>query len=352
MPAEWETHACTCLSWPRQASLVYPEHYDRVCSGYASIIYAIAQCEPVLVLVQPDELRCWQEQWGRRHTPYPIHPLPIAHDDAWLRDNGPTFVRDEQEQLFGLCWQFNAWGGKYTAYALDALVAPTLLQQLHVASSSVPLVMEGGSFHVDGEGTLLTTKQCLLNPNRNPHHTVDHIERVLTEHLGIQKIIWLDEGWIGDETDGHIDNVACFASPGRILLQVCDDPDDPQYAISQQHRQMLAQQSDAQGRLLELILIPQPPARFDDHHRRLTLSYLNFSFVNGGIVLPLFGGNASETDEEALRIFQRTFPERTILTVDGMAIIQEGGNVHCITQQIPRTKNLIPSLLREPLPLQ
>ena len=195
--------------------------------------------------------------------------------------------------------------------------------------------MEGGSLHVDGEGTVITTEECLLNPNRNPELSREEVEENLKKFLNVRKVIWLKRGLDGDETDGHVDNIACFAAPGKVILQVCDDPSDENYAITQENLRILAEETDAKGRKLDIVRIPQPPkAMFEDS--RLTLSYLNFYFVNGGIVLPVFGGPAAEADREAERILQATFPGRKIRTVDGMAIIKEGGNVHCTTQQMPR----------------
>jgi agmatine deiminase len=197
-------------------------------------------------------------------------------------------------------------------------------------------VMEGGSFHVDGEGTLLTTEQCLLNPNRNPKLTRKQIETELKKFLNVQKVVWLKNGLDGDETDGHIDNIACFVAPGKILIQICDDPKDENYVSTQENLKILSEETDALGRKFELIPIQQPPKLCDTAtDTRYTLSYLNFYFVNGGLILPVFGGEAAETDRLAVQLLGKLFPERRIRTVNGMAIIREGGNVHCTTQQMP-----------------
>lgn len=197
--------------------------------------------------------------------------------------------------------------------------------------------MEGGSLHVDGEGTLITTEECLLNSNRNPELSREEIERYVCEYTGVEKIIWLKRGLSGDETDGHVDNIACFAAPGKVIMQVCDDPEDENYEITQENLRILEQATDAQGRKLEVIRIGQPP-RVDYEDSRLTLSYINFYFVNGGIILPVFGGTAAESDLAAEQVLANVFPDRTIRTVDGMAVIREGGNVHCTTQQMPALK--------------
>jgi agmatine deiminase len=331
MPAEWEKHRRTLISWPVQESMCYPEDYERVCGGYRELVRAIAEFEPVSVVVGPDELDDVKASFQQMPN---VDFVPIEHSDAWLRDNGPTFIKRGDGAVAGVNWKFNAWGGKYKPWDLDDQVAPKLLSHFGVPRFDAPLVMEGGSLHVDGEGTLLTTEECLLNPNRNPHLTREEIERELQAYLGVSRIIWLKRGLDGDETDGHVDNIACFASPGKVLMQVCDDPDDENFAITQENLAILRHARDAAGRPLEVIPIQQPP-RAEYGGKRLTLSYLNFYFVNGGIILPIFGGAAEHTDREAVRTLQSVFPDRRIRTVDGMAIIKEGGNVHCTTQQFP-----------------
>ncbi|MEO3945929.1 agmatine deiminase family protein [Gorillibacterium sp. CAU 1737] len=333
MPPEWAPHSRTLISWPIQDSMVYPENYAEVCDGYAELIRAIAEFEPVSVVVNPDDL-------ARVKALFPdevITCLPIPHNDAWLRDNGPTFVLDDKGAIAGVNWKFNAWGGKYAPWDLDDQVAPAILEHYGIRRFDAPLVMEGGSFHVDGEGTLLTTEECLLNPNRNPGLSREEIEEQLRLHLGITQVIWLKQGLAGDETDGHVDNAACFAAPGRVILQVCEDPSDENYAITQENLRILEQATDAAGRSLSIVKLQQPPyAEYEG--QRLTLSYLNFYFVNGGIILPVFGGAAEETDRLAAEALQKEFPDRRIRTVNGMGVIREGGNVHCTTQQMPAAR--------------
>jgi agmatine deiminase len=331
MPPEWAPHIRTLISWPIQDSMCFPDEYEGVCSGYAATIRAIAEFEPVAVVVNPEDLERVRGIFAGNGR---IECLSIEHNDAWLRDNGPTFVVNGQSETAGINWRFNAWGGKYSPWDLDDEVAPRILEQYGIRRFDAPVVMEGGSIHVDGEGTLLTTEECLLNPNRNPDWTRERIEGVLSEYLAVDKVLWLKRGLSGDETDGHVDNIACFAAPGRIILQVCDDPADENYEITQENLRILGEARDAAGRPLEIIPIQQPPKRLNGE-KRLTLSYLNFYFVNGGIVLPVFGGPAEETDRLAVETLSRTFPDRVVRTVDGMAIIREGGNVHCTTQQMP-----------------
>ncbi|NLM20840.1 MAG: agmatine deiminase family protein [Peptococcaceae bacterium] len=335
MPAEWHPHARTFISWPVQESMIYPENFIKICRGYAEIIEAIAEFEPVTVLVNPangEEVKTYLRADLFRNKRLEL--LSITHNDAWLRDNGPTFVLNDQGTLAGINWRFNAWGGKYAPWDLDDQVAPAMLRHLGLKCFNAPLILEGGSIHVDGEGTLLTTEQCLLNPNRNRNVSKKEIEKILGDYLNIKKVIWLRKGLYGDETDGHIDNIACFAAPGKVLLQVCDDPADENYIITRENLAILEQEYDAAGRKLEVLTIKQPP-RLDYKGKRLTLSYLNFYLVNGGLILPIFGGKASVTDTQAIEVLQRVFPSRKIRPVNGLAIVNEGGNVHCITQQMP-----------------
>ncbi len=347
MPPEWELHERTIIEWPVKDSLVWPENYQEVCDAYEEVITAISRFEPVTVILNPEDLN----QQGSGIGPDErtdatmgenavkrfgdnVKVLVIPHNDAWARDNGPTFVRDTNGNLTGISWKFNAWGEKYKPYDLDDAMAKSLLTKLDVPCHQVDMVLEGGSIHVDGEGTLLSTKECLLNPNRNSDRTQEEIEMVLKEKLNIRSFLWLNNGLFGDETDGHVDNIACFAKPGTVIMQTCDDPDDPNYDITAENMDILKHAVDAVGRKLEIVELPQPPARFYKGER-LTLSYLNFYFVNGGIILPVFGADAKKTDEEAVKILGKQFPDYEIVTVDGMGLIKEGGNVHCITQQMP-----------------
>ncbi|MFA0815713.1 MAG: agmatine/peptidylarginine deiminase [Anaerofustis sp.] len=330
MPAEWVLHERTWMEWPVKDSLVWAENYEEVCEGYAETARAIGEFEPLSMIVNPDTAAEAERLCGTANIEY----ITIPHDDAWCRDNGSTIVFHADGTRIGINWKFNAWGGKYPNCAKDDLVAASLLEYYAIPKIDASIVLEGGSIHTDGQGTLLTTKECLLHPNRNPNLGQAEIESVLTKLLGVRKIIWLNHGLFGDETDGHIDNVACFAMPGVILMQVCDDPSDPNYAITQENRAVLANATDAEGRAIRLIEIPQPPARYYQGER-LTLSYLNFYFVNGGIILPIFGCDAKDADARTIAILTEVFPDRRIKTVDGMKLIKEGGNVHCITQQMP-----------------
>jgi agmatine deiminase len=333
MPPEWLPHSRTLMAWPVKEAL-WPEPFAEILPAYARILNTIARFEPVTLVVRPELTGQAAAFCGSN-----IELLPLEHNDSWIRDNGPTIICNRHGQLAGINWRFNAWGGKYP-FELDNLVAPQILNYLKIPGWNLPLVMEGGSIHVDGAGALLTTEACLLNSNRNPQFSKDEIESLLRRHLNVSKFIWLKRGWNGDDTDGHIDNVACFAKPGIILTQVCHDSCDPNYVITEENRALLSEATDAQGRFFQIIEIEQPPALFYQG-LRLTLSYLNFYFVNGGIVLPVFGGAGARTDAKALAVMQRLFPEREIVTVDGLTIARGGGNVHCLTQQVPASSFVI-----------
>jgi len=332
MPAEWATHERTFIEWPVKEAMVWPGNYPEVCVGYGVVATSIAKFEPVTMIVNKETQREAKELCGMG-----VEQLIIPHNDAWVRDNGPTFVMTKDNKISGVNWKFNAWGEKYKPYDLDDEVSPKILAHYHVPCINIPIVLEGGSIHVDGEGTLLTTEECLLNPNRNPHLTRKQIEEQVKKALKVSKIIWLKKGLFGDETDGHIDNIACFAKPGVVLLQTCYDQSDPNYKITQESLEVLRNSTDAKGRKLEIVEIPQPPKRLHEGIR-LTLSYLNFYFVNNGIILPVFGGDAEETDQAAEKILQLVFPEKRMVSINTMSLIKEGGNIHCITQQMPSTK--------------
>lgn len=325
MPPEWGPHQRTFMEWPLKEA-EWPEPYTHILPAFAAIVKAIAEFEPVSVLANPRHI-----QEATQYCGSGVEIIPIEHNDSWMRDNGPTFLINERGELAGINWIFNAWGCKFPS-RLDNLVAPKILERYQIPCFNPPLVMEGGAFHVDGEGTVLTTKECLLNSNRNPHLKLEEIEAYLKNYLNVTKIIWLNRGWTGDDTDGHVDNIACFARPGMVIAQICSDRNDPNYEISRENLEILKKATDAKGRRLKIILIEQPPATYYGE-LRLTLSYLNFYFVNAGIIMPVFGYEAS--DKAALTVLKKIFPGRKIVTVDGLTIARGGGNVHCLTQQMP-----------------
>jgi agmatine deiminase len=290
-----------------------------------------------------------QVERARALLPSSVRVVENPSDHAWARDTGPTFVVDGAGGRRGVDWEFNAWGGIYAPWDRDEEVAARILELEGADRYRAPLVLEGGSVHVDGEGTVLTTEECLLNPNRNPGLSRERIERALLDYLGAEKVVWLGRGVYEDETDGHVDNLACFARPGVVLLSWSEDVGDPQSAISRDALTRLEAATDARGRPFEVVRLPSPgplttsaeeaagvapragtlPRRAGD---RLAASYANFYLGSSRVVVPLLD---RRHDDEALEILRGCFPGREVVGVPGREILLGGGNVHCITQQVP-----------------
>lgn len=326
MPAEWMPHSRCWMAWPCREAL-WGERLELAQHAYAEVANAIAQFEPVTMIANPQDLAEVSLRCGSG-----VGCLPIPHDDSWTRDTGPSFLVSERGDLAGVAWRFNAWGNKYDEYEKDRETATAILEHLSLPVFAADMVLEGGAIHVDGEGTLLTSEQCLLNPNRNPGLTRSEIENKLKGYLGIETVIWLKDGLVDDETDGHIDNLACFAAPGVVLALSSDNPDDENYAALQDNVSRLRASVDAKGRALEVIEVPQPERMLDDHGKRLARSYINFYIANGGIVMPSF---EDAQDNRACEIISEAFPNRTVVSVAANDIAFGGGGIHCITQQQP-----------------
>ncbi len=350
MPAEWEPHAGCWMAWPER-----PDNWRAEAGpareAYAAVASAITASEPVTMAVSDRQF-----ETARALLPDAVRLVEISTDDAWMRDTGPTFVVDGKGGRRGVDWHFNAWGGHdgglYSPWDRDDRVAAKVLEVEGDGRYRAPIVLEGGAIHVDGEGTVLTTEQCLLNRNRNPGLDRAAIEGALLSYLGAEKVIWLGEGVFEDETDGHVDNLAAFAHPGLVLLTWVEDEDDPQHAISADALERLEAATDAQGRPLEVVKLPAPgpltitaaeaagvetsegtqPRRAGD---RMAASYVNFYLGNSRVVYPLLDPSR---DDEAREILANTFPDREITGVPAREILLGGGNVHCITQQVPRRR--------------
>jgi len=347
MPAEFEPHDGCWIAWPER-----PDNW-RLDAGpaqeaFAAVAEAIAVSEPVTMAASAAQLeRC------RAALSPAIRVVEIATDDAWIRDTGPTFVVDGRGGRRGIDWIFNAWGGLegglYSPWERDDRVAARVLEIEGADRYRAPFVLEGGSIHVDGEGTVLTTAECLLNPNRNPELSKEQIERALLDYLGAEKVIWLGRGVFEDETDGHVDNLACFVRPGVVLLSWSEDESDPQQALSADARRRLEAATDARRRSLEVVLLPSPGPLFNTAEEaagvqpaagtqprhggaRLAASYANFYLANSRVVMPLLD---ERHDEEAAAILRDCFPEREVIGVPAREILLGGGNIHCITQQVP-----------------
>jgi agmatine deiminase len=347
MPGEFEPHSGCWMAWPER-----PDNWrlkaEPAQRAFAGVAAAIAASEPVTVGASAAQLGN-----ARLLLPGGVRVVELLTDDAWMRDTGPTFVVDERGRRRGVDWRFNAWGGLegglYASWDRDEQVAARVLEIEGAERYRAPFVLEGGAIHVDGEGTVLTTEQCLLNPNRNPDLSKADIESLLLDHLGAEKVLWLGDGVFADETDGHVDNIACFARPGVVLLTWSDDPADPQHEISRDASARLEAATDARGRRLEVVTLPSPgpltisaeeaegvePAEGTQPRRpgdRLAGSYVNFYLGNSRVVMPLLD---ERLDEEAAAILRDCFPDREVVGVPAREILLGGGNVHCITQQVP-----------------
>ncbi|MGQ9365117.1 agmatine deiminase family protein [Azospirillum sp. ST 5-10] len=334
MPGEWEPHArcwmawpCRTETWPALAADGSGEGIEAARLAYAEVAKAIARFEPVTMICDPDDVP--EASLACGGSGVQILPMPIS--DSWIRDTGPSFLVDGKGRAAGVHWRFNAWGGNYADCAKDQDIGRLVLEHQKLPRYAAPLVMEGGAFHVDGEGTLLTTEQCLLNPNRNPNLSRGEIETLLKDHLSVSSVVWLGEGYQDDETDGHVDEIALFVKPGVVMAVVTDDPADPNFRIFQDNLDRLKKARDAQGRELEIIPVRQPPRR-DRDGVRLTLSYTNLYIANGGIVMPAFEDAA---DDEAYRTVRKAFPDREVIQIPALDIVRGGGGIHCITQQQP-----------------
>jgi agmatine deiminase len=328
MPAEWHPHDHCWMAWPCHQSSWAKIGLDKARVAYAKVALAIAAFEPVTMIVNPEDIESAKALCGSK-----IRLMIMAIDDSWTRDTGPTFLLNKIGQLAGVDWIHNAWGGNYDKYDLDQKIAATVIKDTDAHYFHAPLVMEGGSFHVDGEGTILTSRECLLNQNRNPHLSQQQIEQYLCDYLGGEKVIWLNKGLLGDETDGHIDEIATFIAPGKVLCLITNDPQDPNYQNLQENLSILKNATDAKGRSLEVFTVEQPPATEMDGER-LTLSYINFYLANKGIVMPAFGYKAH--DKAAYDLFSRLFPDYKLSQIDALDVFAGGGGIHCITQQQPK----------------
>jgi agmatine deiminase len=350
MPAEFDRHAGCWMLWPQRTDN-WRDGARPAQQAFAAVAAAIARFEPVAVGASAA-----QYEYARAALDARVRVIELSSDDAWMRDVGPTFVVNAAGRRRAVDWRFNAWGGLsgglYFPWDQDELVAQKVAAVEGVDRYRAPLVMEGGAIHTDGQGTLLVTEQCLLNPNRNPDLSRGGIERYLRDYTGADTIIWLGQGVVDDETDGHVDNLACFVRPGEVCLTYTGNKRDAQWAVSNDALERLHAARDARGRRLKVHKLPSPgPLKMSAaeaagvQHRagsrpreagaRMAGSYVNFYIANGGIVMPLLD---ARTDREALRKLRRAFPGREVVGVPGREILLGGGNIHCITQQVPAVK--------------
>jgi agmatine deiminase len=322
MPAEWTEHVACLMQWPTRVDLWHDE-LSHAKDDYATVARAIASFEPVLMLCNLEDAAEVRDRCGAG-----VEPLGIAIDDSWARDSGPTFVKSTAGEVAVVNFEFNAWGNRWEPYVHDNDVPVAIASHFGMRRFDAPMVLEGGSFFVDGLGTLVTTEQCLLNPNRNPAMSRADIEATLRDYLGVTTIIWLPYGHsadVGPEgTDGHVDGVLQYVAPGHVLLEVPSDPSDPDHARGAANQAALRAACDAAGSHFEVtILDPGPDA---------SLSYSNFYLANGAVIVPVRGDSR---DAGPLATIAQTFPEREVVGVPGSTLAFGGGGPHCITQQVP-----------------
>lgn len=352
-PGEFEPHEGTLMVWPER-----PGSWGKDSSGaeraFTDIIEALLEVEKVWLVVSPKAAPAVRERFAGQER---LTIIEAETDDSWARDIGPTFVFSKEGRL-AVNWSFNAWGGEvdglYASWEKDDRLARTFAAAIgNEVLDAAPFVLEGGSIHTDGEGTLMVTESCLLSAGRNPSLTKAEIEERLKTYLGVAKVLWLPRGIYMDETNEHVDNVVAFIRPGEVVLAWTDNREDPQYELSAQNLAYLEGETDAKGRKIKVRKLPIPDvpvccsARDIDNYvfepgedtreagERLAASYVNFYFANGIALVPQFGGENAESDARAVRILAELCPERRIVPIAARDILLGGGNIHCITQQVP-----------------
>ncbi len=337
MPAEWEPHEGTWMSWPHKEES-WPGRFSRIPEAFGTIVRILSQHETVHINVNDAAMEARVKglltSRGVVMGRVRLHQIPT--NDAWCRDHGPTFLSRDAHQDYPLAavnWDFNSWGEKYPPYDLDDAVASRVSRLLGIPCFTPAIVLEGGSIDVNGRGSLLTTESCLLNPNRNPKLSRDDIERYLGDYLAATNILWLENGIAGDDTDGHVDDVARFVDDSTIVTVVSNDPSDLNYAPLQDNLARLSQTKDQDNQAFRIATLPTPKAMLLDGDLA-PCSYANFYIANRVVIVPTF--DCTE-DSQALDCLQSLFPTREIHAVNCRDLIWGLGTIHCVTQQIPAT---------------
>ncbi len=333
-PAEWEPQTATWLSWAHKEAS-WPGKFETVPFIYTNIVKTIARFQHVNINVKDDET--YNDVLNRLTLAgipkerFTLYKIPT--NDAWCRDHGPAFVVNPnvKDKLAIVDWGYNAWGRKYPPFDLDDVVPTKIAEQYNVPVFYPGVVMEGGAIDVNGKGCLLTTKACLLNPNRNPHLNQEQIETFLKDYYGQEKILWLNDGIVGDDTDGHIDDLARFVNPSTIVTCVEEDPQDENYEILQENLKMLRTFTDQDNKPFRIVELPMPGVVEYDG-QRLPASYANFLIGNGFVIVPVFN---HPNDLRALNILQKEFPNRKAIGIDCVDLVWGLGTLHCISQQEP-----------------
>jgi len=331
MPAEWEPHTATWLAWPHNVD-TWPGRLERVERFFAELVRTIADYEPVQILAGDGEVA--------RRANRSVGNLPnvrlhsISTNDAWIRDFGPTFVIGEPDGATAIVdWNYDAWGGKYPPFDLDQQATARIAGELGLRRFVPNVVLEGGAIDVNGRGSVLVTEQCLLDAGRNSQLAQGDVERLLADYLSASHAIWLGRGIVGDDTDGHVDQLARFVGPRVVVAPLEEDPQDPNYEPLQENWRRLTSARDQDGKVLEVIRLPMPRPIFDGANR-LPASYANFFVINGAVLVPTFDDPA---DRQARRILEQVFPDRQVRGLYCGDLVAGLGGIHCITQQQPAT---------------
>ena len=332
MPAEWYQHECCWMQWPTEFFPINAtsswSHFDldKGRLAWANVANAISRFEKLKMIVHPNDYKSALNLLDKN-----IEILQTPIDDAWCRDTGAIFLLNEKNQLGGVDSDFNCWGYKEN-FEQDDKVAKFMINEANATYFKNDMVLEGGSIHVNGQGTLITTEQCLLHENRNPHLSKDDIENNLKKFFGVTKIIWLKHG-TDEGTNGHIDNVACFSDTGTILAMTCSDKEDTYYDLLCENLEILKTSVDQDNNPLKIVELEMSKKRLipDDDEPS---SYINFYIANDAVIFPIFGDDIA--DQNAMKIIKSQFPNRQIVCLDGHDILMGGGNIHCITQQQPK----------------
>jgi agmatine deiminase len=332
MPAEWEKHDAIWLAWPYDPT-TFPDRVDKVEATYVQIVKEIHEGERVNLFVKDDNAK---EKATKLFKQADIDLNKISfyifgYADVWFRDYGPIFVKNKSHELAMLHWNFNSWGEKYEELLKDKQVPDFINQKMALKCFKPDIVLEGGSIDVNGEGTLLTTEQCLLNKNRNPHLTKKQIEKYLSDYLSVTNFIWLKRGILGDDTDGHIDDLARFVKPTMIVCAYQEDKNDPDYAVLNENYQILNQSVDQDGKKIKIVKLPMPHV-VSDEGQPLPASYTNFYIGNQKVLVPIFN---HKNDAKALSILQELFPSRKVVGIRCVDLVYGFGTIHCISQQQP-----------------
>ncbi len=338
MPAEWHRHRATWLTWPKDPE-TWPDRVPQVEEIFLQMMTALAPHEIVNLLVDDEETKASLRSRFVFTGTENVRCHQIQTIDSWIRDYGPNFVLNDNGGLAYNDWIFNAWGNKYEELKKDDSIPARLESLLRTPRFEPGIVMEGGSIEVNGAGCALTTEQCLLNPNRNPHLSKGEIEQYLKNYIGVEKILWLGEGIVGDDTDGHIDDIARFVSTDVIVCAIEDDPQDANYKLLQENLRRLRTMTDVKDSPFEVVTLPMPgvvggTSTDNRNLDRLPASYANFYIANDVVLVPVFG---HANDRRALETLQRLFSTRRVVDINCEPLVWGMGAIHCVTQQQPET---------------